>query len=76
MGVGFVEQAVHTEVAQHATLHDVLELVPVLGLKEGGLMEAHLTVIGRREHAIEHDDVEVEMRIEAGAEPMKEAQRP
>ncbi len=32
------------EVAQHATLHDVLELVPVLGLKEGGLMEADLAV--------------------------------
>ncbi len=59
MGVGFVEQAVRTEVAQHATLHDVLELMPVLGRESGGLMEAHLTFIGPREHAVEHDDVEV-----------------
>ena len=32
--------------AEHATLHYVLELVPVLGLKEGGLMEADLPVVG------------------------------
>ena len=70
MGVGFVEQAVRTEVAQHTTLHDVLELVPVLGRESGGLMEAHLTVIGRRKHAIEHDDVKVEVGVEGCAESM------
>ena len=76
VGVGFVEQAdpplvdAPSEVAQHATLHDVLKLVPVLGRESGGLMEAHLTVIGRREHAIEHHDVEV--GVEGCAGSMKE----
>ena len=44
VGVGFVEQAVAVEVAQHATLHDVLEFMPVLGNEPGGLMEADLSV--------------------------------
>ncbi len=43
-GVGFVEQAVAVEVAQHATLHDVLQFMPVLGSEPGGLMEADLSV--------------------------------
>ena len=42
VGVGFVEQAVRTEVAQHTTLHDVLELVPVLGRESGGKASAIL----------------------------------
>ena len=44
MGVGFVEQATGAEVPEHAALHDVLELVPVLGSEPGGLMEADLAV--------------------------------
>ena len=46
VGVGFVEQAVRAEVAQHATLDDVLECVPVLGSESGGLMEADLPIDG------------------------------
>ena len=76
VSVGFVEQAVAMEVAEHTALDNVLEFVPVLGLKEGGLMEADLPAVGLREHAIEHNRVKVEMRVEAGAESMKEAERP
>ena len=39
-------------------------------------MEACLPVDVPSEHTIEHDGVEVEVRVEAGAEPMKEAERP
>jgi len=39
-------------------------------------VEARLPVDVPSEHTIEHHEVKVEMRIEAGAEPMKEAQRP
>ena len=44
VGVGFVEQAVAVEVAQHATLDYVLELEPVLGSEPADLMEADLSV--------------------------------
>ena len=46
VGIGFVEQAVRAEVAEHATLDDALEVEPVVGLKEGGLIEMHLIIGG------------------------------
>ena len=70
VGVNFVEQAMGAEVAQHASLDDVLELVPVRGSEQGGLMEAGLPVGCAREHAIEHNTVEVEVRVQRCAEPM------
>jgi len=70
VGVGFVKQAMAMEVAQDTALDNVLELGPVPGSELGGLMEAHVAVIGRREHAIEYDEVEMEVWIECGAEPM------
>jgi len=33
VGVGFVEQAVGAQVAEHAALDNVLEFVPVVGLR-------------------------------------------
>ena len=70
VGVNLVEQVVAMEVAQHTTLHDVLQLVPVLRHESGGLMEAHLPVRRVGEHAIEHNHVEVEVRVQRCAEPM------
>jgi hypothetical protein len=67
---------VAAEVAEHATLDNVLQLEPVLGLQEGALVEADLPISVPSEHAIEHDEVEVKMRVEAGSEAMKEAQSP
>ena len=32
MGVGLIEQAMRAEVAEHASLDNVLDFVPVLGL--------------------------------------------
>ena len=64
------------EVAEDTALDYVLELVPVLGLKEGGLMEMDLAVGRLREHAIEYDDVEVEVGVESCTESMKEAECP
>ena len=46
VGVGFIEQAVGTEAAKHTTLDDPLELEPVVGLKESGLMELDLIIVG------------------------------
>ena len=46
VGVRFVEQASPVEVAQHATLDDVLKLVPMLGSESGDLTEAGLGVVG------------------------------
>ena len=51
------------EVAEHTSLDDVLKLVPVLRSESGGLREAGLAVGRVREHAIEHNDVEVEARV-------------
>ena len=56
VGVGLVEQAVAVEVAEHATLDDVLKLMPVLGNEPGRLMEADVAVGRVREHTIEHDE--------------------
>jgi hypothetical protein len=39
-------------------------------------VEANLSVDVPSEHTIEYDNVKVEVRVEAGTEPMKEAQRP
>ena len=39
-------RGVGAEVAQHATSDDVLEFLPVLGLKEGGLVKEDVTVRG------------------------------
>ena len=66
MGVNFVEQAMGAEVAQHATLHDVLQFMPVVGLKQGGLVKAGLPVGCLGEHAIEYDEVEVKMSVHSG----------
>ena len=35
-------------------------------------MEAALPIGGRGEHAIEHDYMEVEVRVEGGAKPMED----
>ena len=75
MGVGFFEETVPTEVAEYATLDGELKLGPVLGRESGGFMEEDVSSIGPREHAIERDDVEVEVGVERGAEPMKEGDR-
>ena len=39
-------------------------------------MAADLSISVPSEHAIECDDVKVEVRVEAGSEPVKEAQSP
>ena len=39
-------------------------------------MAADLPISVPSEHAIEHDEVKVEVCVEAGSEAMKEAQRP
>ena len=46
MRIGLVEQVVAAEVAQHATLDDMLECMPVLGRQSGSLMEADLVALG------------------------------
>ena len=46
VGVDFVEQVMATEITEHVTLDDVLELVGVLGRESGGLMETGLPVDG------------------------------
>jgi hypothetical protein len=57
------------DILKHATLNDVLELDPVMGLKAGSFMEMGLTIAGgRREHAIEHHEVVVVVGVEDGAE--------
>lgn len=76
VSVGFIEEAAPPEVPQHAALNDVLEFLPVVGLKQGGLVKADLTVRTLRERAVEYDTVVVEVRVECRAESMEEADRP
>lgn len=44
----------------------------MLGSELGGLMEADLSFVALGEHTIEHNGVEVEVRVEGGAEAVKE----
>ncbi len=84
VSVGFIEEAAPPEVPQHAALKGtacplqavVLEFLPVVGLKQGGLVKADLTVRTLRERAVEYDTVVVEVRVECRAESMEEADRP
>ena len=75
MGVGFIEETMPTEEAEYTALDGELKLGPVLGRESGGFMEEDVSSIGLREHAIEHDNVEVEVGVERGAEPMEEGDR-
>jgi hypothetical protein len=66
------DQAASHEEAQHAALDDSLDVLDVLRAEPSRLMEAERAVIALPEEAIEHHDMEVEVRIERTAEAVRE----
>ena len=64
------------EVPKHTPLHDTLKFEP-MGLSEpAGRMELDIPVGGSREHAVEHHEMVVEMRVERRSEAMQKRQAP
>jgi hypothetical protein len=66
-----VEEAATLEEAEDAALEDGRKGAGVVGGEVGGLVEADLAV-GFSENAVEDDEVEVEVGVEGGAEPVEE----
>ena len=78
-GVELIEEPVSAEVPKHAPLKDALEPDPVPGLEERRFVEASSSVVailGSGEDAVEDDHVEVEVRVQGGAEAVQEADGP
>lgn len=56
-------------------MHGMLEILPVARVELGRQVQPHATVFGLGEDGVEHDDVIVEVGVEAGSEPMQEGYR-
>jgi hypothetical protein len=67
-----VEEAAALEEAEHAALQRALEAADVVGREVRRLVEGDAAVVALGEDAVEDDDVEVEVRIEGGAEAVEE----
>jgi hypothetical protein len=63
-----VEEAAALEEAEHAALQRALEAEHVVGREMGRFVEGDVAVVALGEDAVEDDDVEVEVRVEGGAE--------
>ena len=67
-----LEQTLAVEVTEHAVANRVLEFVPVGSREVGGLVELDRALGILAEHAVDDTDVEMKVRVEKGAETMKE----
>ena len=67
-----VEEATTLEVEQDAALQGALKAVDIVGAEVRRLVEDDGAVVAPGKDAVEHDDVEVEVRIERGAEAVQE----
>jgi len=67
---------VSAEVSEDATLNDALEPSPVIGPEEAGFVKASSPVVadvGSGDDPVEDDEVQVEVRVDRGAEAVQEA---
>ncbi len=67
-----VEDAAVSEETEHPTLQRTLEALHVVGREVRRLVEGDGAVVAFGEDAVEDDDVEVEVGVEGGAEPVQE----